>query len=89
MLASKFLLLLGRIPFDIHHAESEVVGGPFVEYSGAHWAVFYLAEYMNTFTVAVLTTILFLGGWVWPEMHLKEDCTIFYQYYCLCLKLFQ
>ena len=59
---------LGRIPFDIHHAESEVVGGPFVEYSGAHWAVFYLAEYMNTFTVAVLTTILFLGGWVWPEM---------------------
>ena len=59
---------LGRIPFDIHHAESEVVGGPFVEYSGAHWAVFYLAEYMNTFTVAVLTTILFLGGWVWPQM---------------------
>mgnify|MGYP001238257353 CR=1 FL=1 len=55
---------LGRIPFDIHHAESEVVGGPFVEYSGAHWAVFYLAEYMNTFTVAVLTTILFLGGWL-------------------------
>ena len=27
---------LGRTPFDIHHAESEVVGGPFVEYSGAH-----------------------------------------------------
>jgi NADH-quinone oxidoreductase subunit H len=59
---------LGRTPFDIHHAESEVVGGPFVEYSGAHWAVFYLAEYMNTFTVAVLTVILFLGGWVWPTM---------------------
>ena len=31
---------LGRTPFDIHHAESEVVGGPFVEYSGAHWAAF-------------------------------------------------
>ncbi|MCI0771215.1 MAG: NADH-quinone oxidoreductase subunit H, partial [Chloroflexi bacterium] len=30
---------LGRTPFDIHHAESEVVGGPFIEYSGAHWAV--------------------------------------------------
>ena len=59
---------LGRTPFDIHHAESEVVGGPFVEYSGAHWAVFFLAEYMNTFTIAALTVLLFLGGWRWPEM---------------------
>ena len=59
---------LGRTPFDIHHAESEVVGGPFVEYSGAHWSVFYLAEYLNTFTVAVLAVILFLGGWRWPTM---------------------
>ena len=59
---------LGRTPFDIHHAESEVVGGPFVEYSGAHWAVFFLAEYMNTFTVAALTVLLFLGGWRWPAM---------------------
>ena len=59
---------LGRTPFDIHHAESEVVGGPFVEYSGAHWAVFFLAEYINTFTVAALIVLLFLGGWRWPEM---------------------
>ncbi len=59
---------LGRTPFDIHHAESELVGGPFVEYSGAHWAVFFLAEYINTFTVAVLIVLLFLGGWRWPEM---------------------
>ena len=59
---------LGRTPFDIHHAESEVVGGPFVEYSGAHWAVFFLAEYVNTFTVAALTVLLFLGGWSWPSM---------------------
>lgn len=59
---------LGRTPFDIHHAESEVVGGPFVEYSGAHWAVFFLAEYMNTFTIAALTVLLFLGGWNWPTM---------------------
>jgi len=59
---------LGRTPFDIHHAESEVVGGPFVEYSGAHWSVFYLAEYMNTFTIAVLTVLLFLGGWQSPAL---------------------
>ena len=59
---------LGRTPFDIHHAESEVVGGPFVEYSGAHWAVFFLAEYINTFTMAALTVLLFVGGWRWPAM---------------------
>ncbi|MEE9533606.1 MAG: NADH-quinone oxidoreductase subunit NuoH [Acidimicrobiia bacterium] len=59
---------LGRTPFDIHHAESEVVGGPFIEYSGAHWAVFFLAEYINTFTIAALTVLLFLGGWQWPAM---------------------
>ena len=58
----------GRTPFDIHHAESEVVGGPFIEYSGAHWAVFFLAEYVNTFTVAAIMTLLFLGGWRWPAM---------------------
>ncbi len=62
---------LGRTPFDIHHAESEVVGGPFVEYSGAHWAIFFLSEYVNTFTLAALTTLLFLGGWRWPEMPLE------------------
>jgi len=56
----------GRTPFDIYHAESEVVGGPFVEYSGAHWAIFYLGEYINTFLLAVLVTLLFLGGWSGP-----------------------
>ncbi|MBM3941688.1 MAG: NADH-quinone oxidoreductase subunit NuoH [SAR202 cluster bacterium] len=57
---------VGRTPFDIYHAESEVVGGPFVEYSGAHWSVFFLAEYINTFAIAALTTLLFLGGWAGP-----------------------
>tara|TARA_B000000460_G_scaffold246540_1_gene219922 strand:+ start:1438 stop:2601 length:1164 start_codon:yes stop_codon:yes gene_type:complete len=57
---------VGRTPFDIYHAESEVVGGPFVEYSGAHWAVFFLAEYINTFAIAALTALLFLGGWLGP-----------------------
>ncbi len=59
---------LGRTPFDIHHAESEIVGGPFVEYSGAHWAIIQLAEYVNTFAVAALVVLLFLGGWGWPAM---------------------
>ena len=57
---------VGRTPFDIYFAESEIVGGPFVEYSGAHWSVFFLAEYINTFAVAALTALLFLGGWAGP-----------------------
>ena len=65
---------LGRTPFDIHPAESEVVGGPFVEYSGAHWAVFFLAEYINTFAIAALTVLLFLGGWRIPFV--SDDLTI-------------
>jgi NADH-quinone oxidoreductase subunit H len=59
---------VGRTPFDIYHAESEVVGGPFVEYSGAHWSVFFLAEYINTFAIAALTVILFFGGWLGPGL---------------------
>ena len=57
---------VGRTPFDIYFAESEIVGGPFVEYSGAHWSVFFLAEYMNTFVIGALTALLFLGGWYGP-----------------------
>ena len=57
---------VGRTPFDIYFAESEIVGGPFVEYSGAHWAVFFLAEYINTFAIAALAVLLFLGGWYGP-----------------------
>ena len=59
---------LGRTPFDIHTADSELIGGPFVEYSGAHWAVFFLAEYINTFAIAALTVLLFLGGWLFPGL---------------------
>ena len=57
---------VGRTPFDIYFAESEIVGGPFVEYSGAHWSVFFLAEYINTFAIAALVVILFFGGWSGP-----------------------
>ena len=59
---------VGRTPFDIYMAESEIVGGPFVEYSGAHWSVFFLAEYINTFAIAALTALLFFGGWSGPGL---------------------
>ncbi len=61
---------VGRTPFDIYFAESEIVGGPFVEYSGAHWSLFFLAEYINTFAIAALTVLLFFGGWQFPGVEL-------------------
>lgn len=57
---------LNRNPFDIPVAESEVVGGVTVEYSGIRWSFFQLAEYTGLFILAVLGADLFLGGYAFP-----------------------
>ena len=57
---------LERQPFDIPTAESEVVGGPFIEYSGMRWSMFFLASYANLFIYSLLGALVFLGGWEWP-----------------------
>jgi NADH-quinone oxidoreductase subunit H len=57
-----------RTPFDLVEDESEIVAGPFTEYSGMRWALFFLAEYANLLSISILTTTLFLGGWHGPVL---------------------
>jgi NADH-quinone oxidoreductase subunit H len=56
----------GRAPFDLIEAESELVAGYNIEYSGFKFGMFMAGEFMHVFTVAVLTAVLFLGGWWGP-----------------------
>jgi NADH-quinone oxidoreductase subunit H len=55
-----------RTPFDLPEAESEIVAGYFVEYSGFRFALFFLGEYIAMFIMASLGTVCFLGGWTIP-----------------------
>ena len=57
---------LQRPPFDMPIAESELVVGPWTEYTGLRFALFLLAEYAGIVLLSALTSVLFLGAWHGP-----------------------
>lgn len=57
---------VGRTPFDLMEAESEIVAGFNIEYSGMKFGMFYVAEFLHAFTISALTATIFLGGWQGP-----------------------
>jgi NADH-quinone oxidoreductase subunit H len=77
-----------RIPFDIPEAESELISGPTVEYTGIFWGMFPMVEYIHTFVSAIIASALFLGGWSGPGadgMHwlVGKACLLFVFIYWL------
>jgi NADH-quinone oxidoreductase subunit H len=57
---------VARAPFELLEAESEIVAGFHVEYSGIRFGMFFAAEFLHAFTIGALLAVLFLGGWQGP-----------------------
>ena len=61
---------LGLVPFDIPEAETEILGGPLIEYSGSGLAIYRLMKNMLLFVLPFFLIILFMGGLRYDGIHL-------------------
>jgi NADH-quinone oxidoreductase subunit H len=59
---------INRAPFDLMEADSEIVAGFHIEYSGMKFAMFFLAEYGEALFISAIVTTLFLSGWRGPVL---------------------
>lgn len=59
-----------RAPFDLIEADSEIVAGFNIEYSGLKFGMFYVADFLHAFTAALIFASVFLGGWRGPGAEL-------------------
>jgi NADH-quinone oxidoreductase subunit H len=57
-----------RLPFDLPEAESELVAGFHVEYSGMKFGMFFVGEYLGVTLISAMITTLFFGGWLGPVL---------------------
>jgi NADH-quinone oxidoreductase subunit H len=78
---------LNRPPFDLTEGEQELVGGFHTEYTSLRFALFFMAEFMNTITMSALMVTLFFGGpdgpgfhtlrWLWPILWFAGKTLVF------------
>ncbi len=64
---------LGQAPFDMPVAESEVVGGYHVEYTGLRFLLFFIGEFATAGAFSAIAATLFLGGWWLPGLDLDAS----------------
>jgi len=69
---------LGRAPFDLSEAESEIVAGFHIEYTGMKFGLFYAGELLHALTMGGIVASLFLGGWRGPGAETYPILGVFY-----------
>lgn len=69
---------LGRAPFDLSEAESEIVAGFHIEYTGMKFGMFYAGELLHALTMGALFASFFLGGWRGPFAEQVPILGVFY-----------
>lgn len=73
-----FFMETNRPPFDLSEAESDIVAGYNVEYSGILFGLFYLGEYINLFVACLFVIITCCGGWQAQGGELMEAWELIY-----------